>query len=98
MPKLLIGFVFRILFTAGVTFFLGPFYPRLSPDPFDHGRFYEDVDIGHRIPEALGSDVDPNEPIEAFLPGKERGVVIVTRRGVKTLRLCCDGSEPKPTP
>ena len=98
MKRLLIGFLLGACFTLIATFVLGQFYPWLSPDPYFQGRFHEDVDIGHRIPEALGSDIDPNEPIEAFLPGKERSVVIVTRRGVKTLRACCDGSEPKPIP
>jgi hypothetical protein len=98
MVKLVIGFAVGVCFTAVATFVLGQFYPWLSLDPYFQGRFHEDVDIGHRIPDALGRDIDPNESMESFLPGKDRGVVIVTRRGVKTLRLCCDGSEPKPTP
>jgi hypothetical protein len=98
MVKLVSGFFLGVCVTVVAGLVLGHFYPRLALDPYSLGRFHEDVEIGYKIPDALGRDVDPNEPIEPFLPGKDRGVVIVTRHGVKTLRLCCDGSEPKPTP
>jgi hypothetical protein len=63
---------------------------------YDYGRWIGVVEVGYKIPGALGNDVDPYEPKEIFLGGKQESVVIVTRNGVKTLRLCCDGSEPKP--
>jgi hypothetical protein len=98
MTKFLTGFFLGVCVTIIAGVVIGRFSPRLSPDAYFRGRFHEDLDIGHRIPDALGRDIDPNEPMEPFLGGKEHGVVIVTRRGVKTLRLCCDDFDPKPTP
>ena len=98
MAKLLIGFLVGVCVTVLDGFVLGYFYPEAAHDPYSLGRFHEAVDIGYKIPGALGTDVDPSEPMEPFLGGKMESVVIVTRHGVKTLRLCCDGSEPKPTP
>jgi len=98
MAKLAIGFIVGVCVTAIASFVLGYFYlyPEAKHDGYSLGRFHEDVEIGWKIPEALGADLDPNEPMQAFLPGKDHGVVIVTRNGVKTLRLCCDDSEAKP--
>jgi len=98
MTKLVIGFLLGVCVTVVAGFVLGYFYPEAAHDPYSLGRFHEDIDVGQKIPSALGRDVDPHEPMEPFLGGKMESVVIVTRRGVKTLRLCCDGSEPKPTP
>lgn len=100
MAKLAIGFLAGICVAGIAAFVLGYFYlyPETKDEAYSLGRFQEDVEIGGKIPEALGADIDPNEPKQSFLPGKDRGVVIVTRHGVKTLRLCCDGSEPLPTP
>lgn len=56
------------------------------------------IEVGLKVPAALGRDVDPKEPMEWFSSVEIESVVVVTRRGVKTLRLCCDGTEPMPTP
>ena len=100
MAKLVIGFVVGVCVTVVVGYVLGYFwiYPQVTNDAYSLGRFHEAVNIGYKIPGALDADVDPNERMEPFLGGKMESVVIVTRNGVKTLRLCCDESKPKPTP
>ena len=103
MAKLVIGFCVGVCFTVVTMFVLSHFYPQLvypqlAPDPYWLGHFHEDIDIAHKIPAALGADLDPNEPREPFLGGKMESVVIVTRNGVKTLRKCCDDSKANPTP
>jgi hypothetical protein len=57
-----------------------------------------EIEFGLKVPAALGTDVDPTEKMEYFSSVETESVVVVTRRGVKTLRLCCDGTEPHPTP
>jgi hypothetical protein len=65
---------------------------------YEIGHYHGEIEVGWKIPDALGRDVDPNEPKQWFSATKDEGVFVVTRHGVKTLRLCCDGTEPKPTP
>jgi hypothetical protein len=91
MVKLVIGFVLGVCAVVIVGWLVGY-------DAYSLGRFHEEMELGWKIPDALGRDIDPNEPMQPLWGGKDRSVVIVTRHGVKTLRLCCDGSEPKPTP
>jgi hypothetical protein len=63
---------------------------------YHRGELNVQVELGTKIPDVLGRDVDPREPMVPFFSAKTESVVVVTRHGVKTLRLCCDGSEPTP--
>ena len=100
MAKLIVGFVVGVCVSVVVGYVLGYFwiYPQVVHEAYSLGQFDEALDIGYKIPGALGADIDPNERMEPFLGGKMESVVIVTRKGVKTLRLCCDESRPKPNP
>jgi hypothetical protein len=75
-------------------------YPEVAKEKYDYGHgmgaLQAQIEIGAKIPDALGRDVDRNEPMEWLFSAKDESVVVVTRDGVKTLRLCCDGTEPKP--
>ena len=63
---------------------------------YHRGILSAQSEIGGKMPFALGRDVDPNEPMQWLFSAKGESVFVVTRNGVKTLRLCCDGTEPKP--
>lgn len=45
------------------------------------------VDVAHKIRERLGDDFEDGEPSEGFYDVKDISVLVVTRNGVKTLRL-----------
>jgi hypothetical protein len=76
-------------------------YPELARQKYEYGHqmgvLQAQIELGGKIPEVLGRDVDPHESMVPFFSAKTESVVVVTRHGVKTLRLCCDGSEPEPS-
>ena len=90
--KLIVTFVFGGIVGVGVAIvFLVDDYN------YHRGALNAQIELGIKIPEVLGRDVDPHEPMVPFFSAKTESVVVVTRHGVKTLRLCCDGSEPMPS-
>jgi hypothetical protein len=91
MLKLAIGFVVGAIIGVIGTLVFVDIDTRLA-------HHMGEIELGVKIPDALGRDVDPNEPMQWFSSVETEGVFVVTRHGVKTLRLCCDGTEPKPTP
>ena len=100
--KFSITFIAGIAAGAAVVGALGGFwiYPEVAKEKFEYGRslgaYNEQLRLAREIPHVLGNDIDPNEPNQYFFSGKDESVVIVTHNGIKTLRLCCDGTEPKP--
>jgi hypothetical protein len=100
--KLAITFVVGIAVGAAAVGALGGFwiYPEVAKEKFEYGRslgaYNEQLRLAREIPRVLGNDIDPNEPKQYFFSGKDESVVIVRHNGIKTLRLCCDGTEPKP--
>ena len=99
--KLAAIFIAGIAVGAAAVGALGGFwiYPQVAREKFEYGRslgaYNEQLRLAREIPQVLGSDVDPNEPKQYFFSGKDESVVIVMHNGIKTLRLCCDGTEPK---
>jgi hypothetical protein len=98
MTKLILGFVFGLAVAL-----LGCWswvYPWVARQKFEYGKslgaYNAHLELAREIPQLLGEDIDPNEPKQYFFDAKDESVVIVTHNGVKTLRLCCDGTEPKP--
>jgi hypothetical protein len=76
-------------------------YPVVAEERFSYG--YElgglamQANLGSKIPGLFGSDVDPHEPMTPFFERtKGEQVVVVTRNGVKTLRLYRDASKATP--
>jgi hypothetical protein len=76
-------------------------YPVVAQERFGYG--YElgglatQANLGSKVPDLLGSDVDPQEPMVPFFERtKGEQVVVVTRNGVKTLRLYRDASKATP--
>jgi hypothetical protein len=97
-----IVFVLGALIGIAAAVIVGRFwiYPDVAKEKYDYGHgvgaLQAQVEIGAKIPDVLGRDVDPNEAKQWLFSAKTESVVVVTRHGVKTLRLCCDGSEPMP--
>jgi hypothetical protein len=97
-----IAFVLGALVGIAAAVIVGRFwiYPEVAKEKYDYGRgvgaLQAQVEIGAKIPDVLGRDIDPNEHKQWLFSAKTESVVVVTRHGVKTLRLCCDGSEPMP--
>lgn len=91
----------RLLIVAAASFVLGVIvagvaFAVFSSDAIDNAVRETRDKIGGKIPAALGRDTDPCESLEVLFSAKGESVIVVTRNGVKTLRLCCDGTEPKP--
>jgi hypothetical protein len=99
---IVIAFVLGALVGIAAAVIVGRFwiYPEVTKEKYDYGHgvgaLQAQVEIAARIPDVLGRDVDPNEAKRWLFSAKTESVVVVTRHGVKTLRLCCDGSEPMP--
>jgi len=103
LPKLLITLGAGALIGAAAVIAVGWFwvYPIVAQERFGNGYYLgglaTQVNLASKIPDLLGSDVDPHEPMEPFFERtKGESVVVVTRHGVKTLRLYRDASEPTP--
>lgn len=100
--KLSITFILGVVVGAAAVGTVGWFWigPEVARDRFsygyDTGKLDAQVELGSKIPDVLGRDVDLHETMVPFFSAKDESVVVVTRHGVKTLRLCCDGSEPMP--
>src|SRR5438045_8460831 len=87
------GILVGVAVAAAVVWFY--IYPTMAKEKYRYGHemgeLRAQIELGTKIPDALGRDVDPHEPIIPLWSAKTESVVIVTRHGVKTLRLCCDG-------
>jgi hypothetical protein len=100
--KISASFILGIVVGAVAVGAIGYFWigPAVARDKFDFGygmgELNAQIQLGTKIPDVLGRDVDPHEPMVPFFSAKTESVIVVTRHGVKTLRLCCDGSEPLP--
>jgi hypothetical protein len=102
MLLIAIAFVLGALVGIAAAVIVGRFwiYPEVAKEKYDYGQgvgtLQAQVEIAAKIPDVLGRDVDPNEAKQWLFSAKTASVVVVTRHGVKTLRLCCDGSESMP--
>ena len=87
MRKFTFGFLAGVVLSAVV---LVPLLLSERREKFEYGRFHGGIsaqlDIARRLPEAVGSDLDPSECTNRFLAVKDATIWVVERHGVKTLR------------
>jgi len=88
MKKFILGVI------AGVFISVLLFVPLLISErnnKFDYGRFHGGIsaqlDVVHRLPQTVGSDLDRSECTNKFLRVKDATIWVVERNGVKTLRV-----------